>query len=245
MRRRPSPSRTIPTHRAFCSRFPPIPVARPLAADQVTRRRSCASSTSVRSPTLPLRAPRCGSPHPRSAGGHRPGHLSACILPPTGSRTAGPTDVRTPPPRPDLRSVCELDAPGGPSPRSGECGQALPGARGAIFRRAVAQVRAVENVSFTLDDGRDPGAVGESGCEIDAGPPRDGVSSAPRVTSASGEEVTPLSRARCARCASRSRWSSGPYGSTQPTRRVGSILAIPSPCTARCRAERSRSRSRI
>src|ERR1700759_1689797 len=40
----------------------------------------------------------------------------------------------------------------------------FPVTRGVIFRRTVAQVRAVDGIDFSLPAGRTPGIVGESGC---------------------------------------------------------------------------------
>ena len=101
---------------------------------------------------------------------------------------------------------------------------------GAVVQREVAQVRAVENVSFTLTTGETLGLVGESGC---------GKSTLARLVTAlqpvtsghirfKGEDLTTLSR-RQMRPVRKSLQMvfQDPYGSLNPRRRVGSILGDP------------------
>jgi len=101
---------------------------------------------------------------------------------------------------------------------------------GAVVQREVAQVRAVEDVSFTLTTGETLGLVGESGC---------GKSTLARLVTAlqpvtsghirfKGEDLTTLSR-RQMRPLRKSLQMvfQDPYGSLNPRRRVGSILGDP------------------
>ena len=101
---------------------------------------------------------------------------------------------------------------------------------GAFLRRSVAQVKAVDGVSFTIKAGETLGLVGESGC---------GKSTLARLIGAlipvsaghimfKGTDLTTLNRRQLRPVRSSVQMVfQDPFGSLNPRRRVGSILADP------------------
>ena len=88
----------------------------------------------------------------------------------------------------------------------------FPIAKGC-FRRVTGQVRAVDDVSFTVQRGRDAGLVGESGCGktttarciLRAIDPTDGQIAVPHARRHDRRSRADVGGANCGRCAARSR----------------------------------------
>jgi peptide/nickel transport system ATP-binding protein len=88
-------------------------------------------------------------------------HRAACIRTDdvAGRSAAEIFGAPTPPPDPD---VAASEPP--PVLRVTDLAKTYPLTKGVVFRRRVGEVRAVDGVTFTLEQGRTLGIVGESGC---------------------------------------------------------------------------------